>query len=73
MTGPASRGELIAGVMLLMTVFGAIWYVAQDKGAMQRSIDSNMLLLQRRDREIDALREDMRETRREKCNCGERG
>lgn len=72
MTNPASRGELIAAVTLLITVGGAIWYVAQDKGAMQRSIESSATMLQQRNRENDALREDVRELRRALCTCGGR-
>lgn len=70
MTRSASRGELIAGLALLVTVGGGIAYFFQDKGAMQRSIEGNATLMQQRNRENDALRDDVRELRQALCTCG---
>lgn len=67
---PSRRGEVIALCALLFTV-GA-WFAAEsrDKGAMQKSQEFSSTLLTQRNRENDAMREDIKDLRAMVVNCG---
>lgn len=69
---PSRRGEVIGFCALVLTA--GIWWSGdrESKGAIAKAQEFNATLLSQRNREIDSMKEDERELRRQMVDCGKR-